>query len=152
MNKRRMRTLIAFLQDVPRKEFTMEFWWKDVKKNGHTCGTAGCAAGWAAHIPSFKRAGYKLDACWQEPQFKGKVEFEAIAELLDIPVIDASFLFGCQSHKPNFHNTPKRVAKNLERYMNGATVKELDLRRYGDVPYDAYMAERKRLGYDDATA
>lgn len=71
--KRRLTTLIKFMRSLPasaNKHFKMDSWAAGIyDKSGpltaetlKECGTSACAAGWAATIPSFRRAGYSLNA------------------------------------------------------------------------------------------
>lgn len=70
----RLTQLIRVLEEVKadKKPFDMHTWfrvlypgWVELSLVGnktHTCGTASCAAGWAAQDPWFKRRGFTLTA------------------------------------------------------------------------------------------
>lgn len=59
MNKRRLLKLAEFLEtaELPGT-FKMSTWIEKIDDGEPACGTAACAGGWAALIPSFRRAGY----------------------------------------------------------------------------------------------
>lgn len=79
---RRLKTLITYMRSLPKaadKHFNMRWWVLHdgdsdgvaqqhglgvgvTKQKLLSCGTAACAAGWAATIPQFKRAGFKMEA------------------------------------------------------------------------------------------
>jgi hypothetical protein len=54
---RRLLKLAAKLESLPRKDFDMGDW--VYRCDESSCGTAGCAMGWAGMIPEFRRAGLK---------------------------------------------------------------------------------------------
>ena len=69
----RLTQLIRVLEEVKadKKPFHMGFWFHHISFDGptlrnlvgnkkHSCGTASCAAGWAAQDPWFKRRGFTL--------------------------------------------------------------------------------------------
>ena len=76
--QRRLSTLINFMDSLPPSaadHFHMRFWFRHyggdheptnnkgfiTKQTLRDCGTAACAAGWAATIPSFRRAGLRVN-------------------------------------------------------------------------------------------
>jgi hypothetical protein len=60
--KRRLLKLADFLQKLPRKRFNYASWvgedWQG--KENLSCGTTACAFGWAATIPSLRKAGLRM--------------------------------------------------------------------------------------------
>lgn len=58
----RLLKLAAFLRTLPREKFNYERWvgsdWQG--KQDLSCGTTGCALGWAATMPEFRRLGLEL--------------------------------------------------------------------------------------------
>lgn len=91
--KRRLLKLADFLEtaDLGRAKFEMAFWTDGLadedgeptnKKLGD-CGTAACAFGWATTIPSFRRAGLRLDDTF-EPVLDGGMPSGSAAEFFDL--------------------------------------------------------------------
>lgn len=73
MNLKRLNHLIRYMKKLSpeaTEHFDMQLWinhpkaLKDnfTRKNLMSCGTTACALGWAASLPSFKKAGLKLNA------------------------------------------------------------------------------------------
>ncbi len=77
MNRERMTVWADFLDDVPQDQFDMDTWW---------CGTAGCAAGWAARIPEFAEAGFGLTGSGanKQPCYQDEVGENAVAEFFGL--------------------------------------------------------------------
>jgi hypothetical protein len=85
IHARRLLKLADFLRTVPQREFDMGEWHKG-SESGSVCKTVACAAGWACSIPSFRRAGLRLNIndFWEEEDergrktksFSGDVKFE----------------------------------------------------------------------------
>lgn len=114
--KRRLLKLADFLDELPKsKKFEMRWWADDITDDGRpACGTSACAAGWAACIPSFRRAGYKLSREWigPTPSFQGRIGDGAIEKFFDIGVGAVRTLFG--SHNPN---SPKAAARRIRKLV-----------------------------------
>lgn len=97
------------------------------------CQTAGCALGWAATIPSFKRAGLVLgDNCENTTSLdvlllskdRKKIEaidFEAAEKFFDIPMQDAYYFFDpgkYDKERDRFHQIlPRHVSKRIKKYI-----------------------------------
>lgn len=90
MNRERLEHLITVLERVERENlpFDMDDWAVDPLD----CGTAACAAGWAARDPEFQKQGLSLSLAWG-PSFAGEVGAEAMAVFLDIAGWDSVRLF-----------------------------------------------------------
>lgn len=107
----RLEVLSEFLTTVPRKQFSMQVW-----KREDACGTAACAAGWAASIPSFRRAGFGLErnsySVYSVPVFQGRASMEAVRAFFSLTRSAAEYLFGHYDTR-----TPKQEAKVLRVYV-----------------------------------
>ena len=124
-NPRRLNILKDYLREnVNPKQFDMFAVWE---KNTETCGTAGCAMGWACSIPSFKRAGLKLksmnyfdidDVEIYDIEFKDLGCFEAASEFFTISKEEADYLFDPDSYPHTCKLTPKIVARRIENFIN----------------------------------
>lgn len=105
MNSRRLLTLAKYLyQKVPDECFEMASYVRIGKYEiiqedptslllEHACGTAACAAGWAATIPSFRKDGFKLDSIGNL-NFSGAINGVAVQKFFNIQdysVVDAIF-------------------------------------------------------------
>lgn len=60
MNTEAMTRLADFIEDVEPEAFSMDYYWAD-SDVGTICGTAGCLAGWQAHIGRHAEAVIKLE-------------------------------------------------------------------------------------------
>jgi hypothetical protein len=60
LHAKRLLRLADFLRTVPARQFNMSYWF-DQKKGSDVCKTAACACGWACSIPSFRKAGLRLE-------------------------------------------------------------------------------------------
>lgn len=54
LTPKRFRELADFLEKLPRRGFSMNYWMT------HSCGTKGCIGGWAATLPFAKKGEVKL--------------------------------------------------------------------------------------------
>ncbi len=151
---KRLATLAAFLRTIPKSAFNIGSWvtqptvagkslpgryggpndYDTIKagitpKDMHTCGTTACALGWAATIPSFRRAGLKLvyaERGYGDVWF-GKTPddpddavsaFDAGAEFFRIPEeVSEHFFSPGEYTQDNEEVTPKMVAARIERYV-----------------------------------
>lgn len=60
--KRRLLKLADFLENMPRnKAFDMSVIASNIDAGQPACGSSACAIGWATAIPSFRRAGLRLN-------------------------------------------------------------------------------------------
>lgn len=102
--KRRLLKLADFLEKAKiRGEFDMSTWATAAKKEQPTCGTIGCALGWATAIPSFFRAGLHLATSRRtnflfEPRFGRSRQVNAGARFFRISKIQAMDLFVPSDH------------------------------------------------------
>lgn len=81
------------------------------------CGTTACALGWAAVIPSFKRAGLSLSGDSHEVYWNGRRishDWGDIAEFFDIDADDALRLFG-GGHISTQKGWAKFARRHIER-------------------------------------
>lgn len=140
VGKRRLLELVKLLQGLPRKRFDLSTWvgedWQGRKDL--SCGTTGCALGWATTIPMLKRAGLRLlpyssgpggyvglfqDGC--ETHLSGEFAAE---EVFGITYEEARYLFNGTilppyefrdklKTGPEWEATPKQVAKHIKRFV-----------------------------------
>lgn len=119
----RLEKLAEFLQTISRKQFNMENWY--IRKPD--CGTVACAAGWATHIPSFRRAGFKLlrekyllkgdEYTHFSPVYKNNGGMDAVQTFFNLNDDDAWHLFGDDTKR-----TPKQEAKVLRQYVKARRI------------------------------
>lgn len=149
MNKavsaRRLLKLAIFLEALPRKRFDYSHWVGDDWQGARdlSCGTTGCALGWAATMPEFRRLGLRL-MCrkrWNGG-LHGYADLEALGPLdargstTDRSLIAAASVFGllatearyvflpehsdCGGNLPDAPTgraTPKQVAAHIRRFV-----------------------------------
>lgn len=116
--KMRLNTLIAFMEKLPKsanKHFYMGFWFNHGGDHDHKfgnvvtkeslrhCGTTACALGWAATIPSFRKAGLYV-----ETVVRGEKPFDRAKDFFDINYAQTAELFSPLHEAPK---TPKQWAK-----------------------------------------
>lgn len=117
MNKRRLHALIKFMDKVPAKRFTMD-WFSNAGFNKQIslksdCGASACALGWATAIPSFRRAGLRMiDAAPASTHMPKVTGFELAREFFDLTERQTIRLFRDASVR-----TPKEWAKMAARYI-----------------------------------
>ena len=135
MNKltvRRLTKLAGYLDSLPpvaSKHFRMLHWFKHKGKDDHPfspsgickkdlsyCGTSACAAGWAATIPQFKRAGLKVDATG-DLTLNGTrgiwSSMELVEQFFGLTTRQTSHLFGPYTKI----KTPKEWAKRCRKFL-----------------------------------
>jgi hypothetical protein len=118
IHRARLLKLAEFLETrVPRKEFYMGSWLicdAFNKSSGFKkgCGMSACAGGWAAQIPSFRRAGLSTNFAGV-PEFNYNTGFDAMASFFRITYDTACDLFLPASS----NETPKQVATRFRRYL-----------------------------------
>ncbi len=79
--------LANFLDDLPHSKFHMPCWASD-DATENSCGTAGCAAGWAATI--FHKEGWSIDGrCVYFDKFYGEVAF---SEFFGISITESIYI------------------------------------------------------------
>jgi hypothetical protein len=131
---RRLTTLIKFMKSLPasaNKHFDMgtyirhtgthEHFGKNLilsQKDLHTCGTSACALGWAATIPSFKKAGLCLVAGYGVDLMSKGLRLESYSEdagckFFDLNPYEANDLFGARTDL----KTPKQWARHAEKLV-----------------------------------
>lgn len=131
--ERRLTKLVNFMASLPRsanQHFDMSSWFvvmeHEPDEHGlHTgravtsrdlslCGTSACALGWAATMPSFKRAGLSMDSVMATPNFKGRhYGLEAAKAFFDIDLLQAHNLFA----GVNKDRTPKQWARRARKLI-----------------------------------
>lgn len=126
--KRRLTKLIQFMEKLPKeadKHFKMD-WWVMHNDTAHvngahgldegvtvskllSCGTAACAAGWAATIPSFRRAGFVMED--RGGELSPAIEPSQFFDITHVQEVD---LFGSFVSV----NTPKQWAKRARKLVS----------------------------------
>lgn len=120
--KRRLLKLADFLETkVPPERFNLHTW-----AEGHgflegKCGTFGCAIGWAASIPAFKRAGLRLYAACGDDlhqiQFGEREDYPAVEAFFHLNVRASRRLFSSASYKLGDSTPPKLVAQRIRKFV-----------------------------------
>jgi hypothetical protein len=88
----KLRTLANFLDDLPHDKFHMPTWASD-DFTDNSCGTAGCACGWAATIFANDGFSFVLDERNNPvPKFEGVYGSDAFASFFGISKQDASWI------------------------------------------------------------
>jgi hypothetical protein len=139
MHVRRLRTLSVFLRTIPANLFDLKDWFRDdhgakqapMTRGGITspklqpraeCGYTGCAVGWAASIPSFRRAGFYLARMDVNlvPTYEGGVGRSAVKSFfgLDGDQVDLLFMEHAYPHRDR-HN-PNAVADRIDALIANA--------------------------------
>lgn len=121
MNSKRLLKLANFLETkVQNKGFNLKTW-KTVNK----CGTVACAGGWACSIPSFKKAGLKLElydfSQYFMIRYKIWEDFAAVSKFFDISIEEAEFLF-LNNKYPKSHRSKNYVAKRIRSFVKRGCV------------------------------
>lgn len=130
MNKERLQTLATFLLTVPFKNFDMALW-------QDSCGTVGCALGWACTIPEFREAGLKMKKAEGDSPlprytddwnywdgFDAGAAFFDISETLSYWLFHQDFYFRAQDFYTGI--TPQRVAERIEKLIACTNEEEID--------------------------
>lgn len=166
-----LQRLIAFLRTDPeaQKRFDYSQWvgknWQG--KTDLSCGTTGCALGWAATLPEFQEAGLHLTVGSRDSKGNawGSVEYTggggcsngetAGAAVLGLEEIEGYYLFIPYEFEEKATST--YVADKLERFMKARDAKgdfldreELQQMRMTDRKLcPGIEDEDERIGYED---
>lgn len=135
-HKARWLKLADLLDTVDPEHFDMEeiaYSGFERPKKDWSCGTAACALGYAATIPSFKKAGLKLcyefdvygytNNYWVElghDDDMRSIVNEFFGEYYDGFNADTEWLF----HPNSGHKTPKQVAANIRKFVVDVEARE----------------------------
>lgn len=113
----RLLALAAFLRKLPRKRFNYAMWaGEDFTEK--SCGTVGCALGWAASMPKFRRLGLRIDATGI-PVYGPTLDnigASAGMEIFGLDFSEAAYLFH-PGDEAEENATPKYVARKIERFV-----------------------------------
>jgi hypothetical protein len=112
MNKRRLYTLIHFMEKLPRKyarRFDMNSWSDSDPPDGDLtapgCATTACAMGWATAVPSFKKLGLRLEHGL--PHIGGITGgYTAARKLFDLNDEEANHLFDSLDEANHLFDSP----------------------------------------------
>jgi hypothetical protein len=127
IGKQRLLELADFLDRLPPDcEFDMDDFATNIEGGKPKCGTAACAAGWAATIPSFQHAGYRLTRYLAfgtvTPEFDGETGFEALRQFFDMDDYEVTKAF--DNYDPDTEekqpNDPKAAAKRIRDLVEAA--------------------------------
>lgn len=131
----RLLKLAKFLARLPPERFDYSRWvgadWKG--KQDLSCGTSGCALGWASTMPAFRRLGLHLrplvrglDAEWSIPewgqprvgrskgQYAGRAIFGRGADVLFLP---DTYIPTGDFYTPGMNAPPKSVAACIRKFV-----------------------------------
>ncbi len=115
----RLLKLADHLYTVKNKDFDISEW------HSTTCGTVACACGHGCNIPSFRKAGFKLEKQWYsgddylfELVYDGHESFDAAAIFFGIECDEAEDLFSHRGYK-NIKTkiTSKIVANKIRKFV-----------------------------------
>lgn len=119
VGNRRLLVLAAFLRKLPRKRFDYGAWvgegWRGAQDL--SCGTTGCALGWAATMPIFRRLGLHLEVSSGVPTCGGRSGTGAGEAIFALSDADAMNLFYPSDNEANA--TPTYVARKIEKFVRG---------------------------------
>lgn len=131
--KRHLQTLIRFMEKLPRsanKHFNMAWWFSHDRSHEHKigafitakalthCGTKACALGWAATIPSLRRAGLKVEATQasERPVARARRVFGLNDDQFRALFTTSSF-FGGEEGPMDGATTPQKWAKQARKLL-----------------------------------
>ena len=90
-------------------KFNMGTWGNDFDNGKPVCGTAACAGGWATAIPSFRKAGFRMNQNGNV-MYNGEIHSKAIALFFGLNDYDAvDLVYGC------FGTTRRSVATSIRK-------------------------------------
>lgn len=115
--------LAEFLRTIKRSKFDLGVFVENDKlgryewdtKALNECGTTACACGWACTIPSFRKAGLKLEKGFLK--YKGAFNFTAASEFFGITLIEAEYLFDPLYYKKADNTTPIEVSNRIKKFV-----------------------------------
>lgn len=92
------------------------------------CRTVGCACGWAATVPEFRRLGLRLMTSGTDQGYVALVKdgevcasgVGAIEELFGIDEDEFNHLFNARAYPMHDRAKPKAVAKRIRKFVEGA--------------------------------
>jgi hypothetical protein len=120
---KRLEKVADLMENFPKEyKLNMSMFCEHSVNGKPLCGTAACVAGWAATIPSLRKAGYKLDDNG-DPIYKEEWGFRALEEFFALDHKDCHYIFGtttpfglAQSNSPNM--AARRIRKIIKKYMS----------------------------------
>jgi len=107
VHRNRLLKLATIVESVPACQFDMHLWMRD-EENGESCGSVGCALGWAAASSQFR--GLTLER--NTPVCEGRKGFSAAAIYFGLDYEDTDALFASTSYTAN-HPQRRIVAKRI---------------------------------------
>lgn len=146
----RLLKLADFLDKLPRDRFAFGIWWesdpvgiKSFVKKVPSCGTVGCALGWACSMPEFKRLGLYLQEICEYVAVPALVVvdesdalgIDAAVLLFGISYDEAGLLFFPRDKYRVMDTlnlpdtaTPKQVARNIRKFCKKKWPAEMEKR------------------------
>lgn len=128
--------LIAYAKDQGNLQFNLGTWTdipaeyhdhdpnrvlKRARAGANYCGTAACACGLATTIPSFRRAGLRLDRYGDiYNELTGRESLYAVQKFFDITNEDAAELFLGSRYEPEARDNPLAVADKITALLHTA--------------------------------
>lgn len=124
------KRLKKILKKVPRRQFNIDTWvatyegegtpWKGAKD--FSCGTSGCAGGWATTDPWFRRRGLKFESVVKRGGQVDDYLFrdDKLAEIFGVPDTDPE----TDEPSPFFDfslTTPKKFIKRIDKILEENT-------------------------------
>ncbi len=135
-HKNRLLKLANFLETVKPKDFNLSSWKRETT-NG-VCKTICCAVGFAATIPSFKKAGLRLSSIDKNNTFvfyndedvtEYQIHYEqweswsAVGKFFGLNSEEYNYLFS-DTYYGNFNSGPKHVAKRIKKFIETSKVSQ----------------------------
>lgn len=130
MNHKRLSLLARVLDRVPREHFDLHGFADHLKVSPEkisaarhltTCGTTACACGWAATIPSFRKAGLKITEWFSGDtgtiSFHGNTSSAAVCAFFGLTWPQASRLFWADQYPKNKRRSPRAVAARIRAML-----------------------------------
>lgn len=119
----RLLKLAKLLESVPRSKFDYTQWGLQWDGRKNSCGTKGCALGWACTVPSFRKLGLKMtNGEWgPRPVSPSGEESYAACAIFNIDTEQSYDLF--LPLEGEYKATPKQVAKKIRNFVAGRIAK-----------------------------
>ena len=148
MKTDKLNTLANFMDDLPRKSCHMPTWAAD-DATEFSCGSSGCACGWAATI--FRKEGWSFDiSCpmGAVPTFGVSSGAAAFARFFEIP-LDSAWSITMPStsvHHPSYYDQFKVITfESVTPQMVATRIRDIIRHNGGEVVEDYPITSHKEL-------